>query len=160
MRSPPTQPIIVCIETVGGLSVGPFDFSAGHTRVDCTNHAGGYLILQVKNVLKCSIVSICPQMRSRGGIDQLARYSDAIAGFPNASFENVPNPQISRHLFDVDGFTFEREAGVAGDDEKLLVSGKGGYDFFDHSVGEVFLLRITAHVLEWQNGDGRLVGER
>src|SRR5258706_15988887 len=99
-------------------------------------------------------------MRTRSSIDQLARYSDTIAGFPHAPFENVPDPQISRHLLDVDRFSLERETGVPSDNEKLLVSGKSRYNFFDHSVRKVFLLRITAHVLEWQHGNGRLVGER
>ena len=42
----------------------------------------------------------------------------------------------------------------------MFVSRKGGSDFFDHAIGEVFLIRITAHVLEWQYRDGRFIGER
>src|SRR5438093_9215674 len=29
-----------------------------------------------------------------------------------------------------------------------------------HPVGEIFLLGIAAHVLEWQHGDGGLIGKR
>jgi hypothetical protein len=50
---------------------------------DCANHTGSYLILQLKDVLKCSVISVCPQMSAGSGIDQLARYPDAITGFPD-----------------------------------------------------------------------------
>src|SRR5258708_12311938 len=51
----------------------------------------------------------------------------------------------------------ERETGIPSDYEKLLVSRKSGNDFFDHSICKVFLLRITAHVLERKNSDRWLV---
>ena len=35
-----------------------------------------------------------------------------------------------------------------------------GDDLLDHAVGEIFLLRVAAHVLERQHRDRRLVGER
>jgi hypothetical protein len=35
-----------------------------------------------------------------------------------------------------------------------------GDDLLDHAVGEIFLLRVAADVLKWQNSDRRLVGER
>src|SRR5258705_9145617 len=33
-------------------------------------------------------------------------------------------------------------------------------DVLDHSIGKVFLFRVTAHVDEWQNSNGGFVGER
>ena len=33
-------------------------------------------------------------------------------------------------------------------------------DVLGHTVGEIFLLGITGHVVEGQNGDGGLGGER
>ena len=35
-----------------------------------------------------------------------------------------------------------------------------GDDLLDHAVGEIFLLRVAAHVLERQHRDRRLVGQR
>jgi hypothetical protein len=99
-------------------------------------------------------------MSARSCFDQLARYPDAIAGFPDAPLENISDPQIPSHLLDIDSSALERETGVPSDDEKLVVSGKGGNDFFHHSICKVFLFRIAAHVLERQHGDGRFVGER
>src|SRR4029077_12621163 len=52
------------------------------------------------------------------------------------------------------------EARVAGDDEQCLETGQRSGDFFHHAVGEEFLLRIAAQVLERQYGYGRLVWER
>src|SRR5215469_3909785 len=101
MCRPAAQPVIVGIETAGRLSANPFNFGAGHTRIDCASHTACHLILQVKNVLKCSIVSVCPQMRTRSSVDQLASYSDAITGLADASFQYVPDTQISGHLLDV-----------------------------------------------------------
>jgi hypothetical protein len=154
------QMIIVRIETAGRFPLGTFDFGLGHAGGDCANHAGSYLILQLKDVLECSVISVCPQMSAGSCIDQLARDPDAISGFPDAPLENIPDPQILSHLLDIDSSALERETGVESDYEKLFVSRKGGSDFFDHSIGEVFLLRITAHVLEWQHRDGRFVRER
>ena len=46
-----------------------------------------------------------------------------------------------------------REGGIAGDDEELRKFRQGGDDVFRDAVGEIFLLRIAAHVGEWQHGD-------
>jgi hypothetical protein len=99
-------------------------------------------------------------MRTRSSVDQLAGYPDAIAGFANASFENIPDPQISSHLLDIDSSTLERETRVPSDYEKLFVSRKGGNDLLNHPIRKILLLRITAHILERKDSDRRLVGER
>src|SRR4029078_1065731 len=54
------QMVVVRIETAGGFSFGAFHFSFGHAGGDCASHAGGYLTLQLKDVLKCSVISVCP----------------------------------------------------------------------------------------------------
>ena len=75
------QIVVVRIETAGGFSFGTFHFSLGHAGGDCANHAGGYLILQLKDVLKCSVISVCPQMRAGSCINQLTRYPDRLPDF-------------------------------------------------------------------------------
>jgi hypothetical protein len=52
------------------------------------------------------------------------------------------------------------EAGIAGDDEPPADAGECRDDLLDHAVGEIFLLRIAAHIGEGQHCDRRLVGER
>ena len=49
---------------------------------------------------------------------------------------------------------------IAGDDEEPAYTRQGGDDLLDHAVGEIFLLRVAAHIGEGQNRDRRLVGER
>ena len=75
-------------------------------------------------------------MRTRSSVDQLASYSNAVARFANASFENVPDTQISTHSLDVDSLPLESETGVSGDDKKLLVAGERRDDFFHHPIRE------------------------
>src|SRR5205809_7910216 len=55
--------------------------------------------------------------------------------------------------------TFERKARIASDNEQRFETRKRGDDLLNHSVREVFLLGIAAHVLERQHGDGGLVGK-
>ena len=49
---------------------------------------------------------------------------------------------------------------VASDDEELSDATERGYEVFGDAVGKIFLLGISAHIVEWQYGDGRSVGER
>ena len=72
MCRPRAQKVVVRIETAGGFSFGTFHFSLGHAGGDCANHAGSYLILQLKDVLKRAVISVCPQMRAGSCINQLA----------------------------------------------------------------------------------------
>jgi hypothetical protein len=47
-----------------------------------------------------------------------------------------------------------------GDHEQPLEPRERGDDLLDHPVRKVFLLGVATHVLEGQDGDGRLVRER
>ncbi len=51
------------------------------------------------------------------------------------------------------------EGRIAGDHEQPADLGECRNDLLDHAVGEVFLLRIAAHIGEGQHRDRRLVGE-
>jgi len=52
------------------------------------------------------------------------------------------------------------EARIARDHKEPADTRERGDDFLDHAVGEVFLFRVAADVLERQHGDRRLVRER
>src|SRR6476469_7290889 len=89
------------------------------------------------------IVSInCPEMRT----------------FPAAlrTDKDITDAKHASDLLDIDGFAFERKARIASDDEQRFEPQKRGDNFLNHSVREVFLLVIAAHVLERQHGDRRL----
>jgi hypothetical protein len=85
-------PTSICVKVAGRLSFGTFPFSAGQPRCDCANHARGHPILQLGDVLKRSVISVCPEMSVGSCIDQLTRYPNAITGFPDTSLENISDP--------------------------------------------------------------------
>ncbi len=99
-------------------------------------------------------------MTARRGLYQLAGNANAIARFPDASFQHIAHAQFASDPLDVDGLAFVGEARIAGDDEQGLEARQRGDDVINHAVREILLLRIAAHVLERQNRDGGLVGER
>ena len=51
----------------------------------------------------------------------------------------------------------EGERRIAGDDKELPKFGESGDDVFRDAVGEIFLFRVAAHVLERQHCNRRLV---
>src|SRR5580704_11368283 len=99
-------------------------------------------------------------MASRGGFNQLTGNSHPASHFPYAALQHIADAQFATDLLDVDGLALVRERGVASDDEQRLEPGQGRENILDNSVSEIFLIRIAAQVLERQNGDGRLFGER
>ena len=94
------------------------------------------------------------------GLDQLGGDAQAIASLAHAAFQDIAHAEFASHLPDVDGLALVDEARIAGDDEQPFDARQPGDDVLDHAVGEIFLLRVAAHVLERQHGDRRLVGER
>src|SRR5262249_33721855 len=141
------QVVAVCIETARRLSFRALPLSARNAWSYRTNYAGSHLILEIKDILQRSIISVRPKMGARSCINQLACYPYAIAGSSHAPFENITDPQISGHLLDVDRFALEGEGGVPRDDEELRIAGESRNDLFDDSIRKVLLLRISAHVL-------------
>ena len=75
------------------------------------------------------------------------------ARFAHASFEDVADAEAFPDLADVDVLALEGERGIAGDNEELPKLGERGDDVFRNAVGEIFLLRVAAHVGEGQDGD-------
>jgi hypothetical protein len=90
-------------------------------------------------------------------IDQLAGDAHAAAGLADASLQHVAHAELAADLADVRRLALVGEARIARDHEQRLDAREAGDDVLDHAVGEVFLLRIAAHVLERQDGNRRLV---
>src|SRR6202040_906263 len=76
------------------------------------------------------------------------------------AFEDVADTELAPHLLHTDRSSLVSGAGIAGDDEQPADAAERGDDLLDHAIGEIFLLRIAAHILERQNRDRRLVGQR
>ena len=60
--------------------------------------------------------------------------------------------QLLRHLLHVDRLALVGEGGVAGDDKEPRQPGDCRCDLLDRAVDEIFLFRVTRHVLERQHG--------
>jgi len=64
---------------------------------------------------------------------------------------------ISADLLYVHGSIFVGEARISGDHKEPSDARQRSDDLLDHAIGEVFLFRVAAQVLERQHGDGGLV---
>ena len=99
-------------------------------------------------------------MRAGEGVDQLRGDAHPAAALPDRAFEHIPHAELAPDLLHIDRSTLVGEARIAGDDEEPADARERGDDLLDHAVGEIFLLRVAAHVLERQHRDRRLVGQR
>src|SRR3954470_22522005 len=99
-------------------------------------------------------------MRARRRLNELSPYPDAPTRFSYASFEHVADAEFAPNLLDVDRLTLVGEARISRDDEQGFETRQGGNNVFHDAIGEVFLFRISAHVLKRQYCDRRLVGKR
>src|SRR5262252_4290686 len=96
-------------------------------------------------------------MAARFGIDELACDAHAVCCSAHAALEHVANAKVAANLRHTDGAALVGEARIAGDHEEPPYMRKRSDDVLDHAVGEVILLRITAHVHKRQHGYRGLV---
>ena len=61
----------------------------------------GNFALDGEHIREITIVALCPLLGIGPSIDELRRYSDAIARSLNASFQEMCNPQLLTNLADV-----------------------------------------------------------
>src|SRR5262249_52898404 len=107
-----------------------------------------------------AVEAVGPEMRPVRGVDQLRSDPHATACLANRTFQDVADTEFAAHPLHVDRLAFVSEGRIAGDDEEPADARERSDDLLDHAVGEVFLFGVAAHVREWQNRNGRLVGER
>jgi hypothetical protein len=79
----------------------------------------------------------------------LARHPDTLSSLTNAPFQDVSSPEFSSDSLDIDRLAFVNKAGVPSDNIQRSKPRQFGENVFHYSVGEILLLRITAHILEW-----------
>src|SRR5215472_9634954 len=114
-------------------------------------------ILHGEGVGEIPVIAFGPYMGAGRRLDELSCYPHAVACLAHTPLKNVAHPQLAPDLFDVDGPALVGETRVARDDEEPTPFREGGDDVLADPVGEVLLLRVAAHVLEWQNGYRRFV---
>ena len=147
-------------EVFGALALGQRDFGGADRRVHRAGDPFGDLVLEVEDVLEHTVIAVGPDMRAAGGVDQLGRDPDAVAGLADAAFEHVAHAELPRHRPDVDRPAFIGIGRVAGDDREIADPRKGRGDLLDDPVGEAVDRGLARHVVERQDGDRRPVGGR
>jgi hypothetical protein len=73
--------VVVSLKAFGRVALGALDFGVLQLRRDCADHAACHPILQIENVFECTVVSVCPDIIRRLGINELPSDANAIAGF-------------------------------------------------------------------------------
>src|SRR5438105_7664546 len=88
-------------------------------------------------------------------LDQLTSYTHARPGLANTAFEDKSHAKFLANLLHLYRFTFVGECSVTRDHEQPGNVGQICDNVLGDPIAEVLLLRVAAHVVERQNGDGR-----
>ena len=93
-------------------------------------------------------------------LDQLGRDAHPVARAPRAALEHVAHAELAPDLLHRHGAPLVGEARIAGDDEEPAILRQRRDQVLAEPIGEVFLIRVLAHVGERQHGDRRPIGQR
>src|SRR5207247_3086625 len=127
--------------------------------LDGCDNGDRYLVLESENVCQVALEPVRPDVCPCNRVNQLPYDANFPRRLAHGSLKDITDAKPASDLLDIDGFAFERKARIASDDEQPFEPRKRGDDLLNHSVREVFLFGIAAHVLERQHGDGGLVGK-
>jgi hypothetical protein len=94
------------------------------------------------------------------GVDQLSCNPHPSAGTADTALENVTDAEFARDLGDIDSRALVSESRAARDHKEGAIVRQRRDDVLDDAVGEIFLLRVAAHVLERQDCNRRLFWQR
>src|SRR6516162_8399186 len=154
------QEVVVSVEALGRLPSRTLDLRTLEPWLNGPHHPCGYLILQLKYVLKGTIEAVRPNVSAGCRIDELPGESHAISCLAHPPLEHVTHPEFARDLFHVDGPALVSEAGVPRDDKQRRKGDRRRDVFSGHARGELFLFRVRAVVLKGETGDGWPVRKR
>jgi hypothetical protein len=102
-----------------------------------------------------SCVAFGPDVRLGQAVDELDSHAYTVGRFADAAFDHVVDAEFLGDAARRHRLAFVDEDGVARDDEQVLEACDFGDDVFGQSVGEEFLVRVSAHVDERQHRDRR-----
>src|SRR6516162_10208309 len=135
-------------------------FSCLQCRLDNTGSAESDFVLKLENIFQRAVETVGPQMRPAEGIDQLPGDPHLRSRLAHRAFQNVADAKFAPDLLHIYRLTLVGEGRIAGDDEEPADARERGDNLLDHTVGEIFLLWVATHVLEWQHRYRRLVWQR
>ena len=125
---------------------------------DCSDDFPCDLVLQGKDVGQVAVVAVGPDVIAGRGVDQLGGDAHAIAALAHAALQHVTHAEFARDALYVDRLALVGERRIARDDEEPAQLRQTGDDVLGNAVGEIFLLRVAAHVGERQYGDRWSIG--
>src|SRR6516162_2291471 len=137
------RPAIGQSADLGGLQRGLYDTSNAHRDI----------VLKLQGVLHVAVEAVGPEMRPVRGVDQLRSDAHATACLAHRPFQYVPDTEFASDLLHVDHLAFVSEARISGYDEEPANAAERGNNVLNHSLGEIFLLGIAAHIGKGQHGN-------
>ena len=108
-------------------------------------------VLHIEEIAERLVEPFGPEVIACSGIDQLHVDAHAIAGAPNAAFEDITHIQIAADLGQIDGLPLIGERGVAPNHERTSNAREVGRQAFRDPVDEMLLARVAADVGERQD---------
>ena len=121
-----------------------------------SHHLGRDLVLDRKDVVEAAIVCCRPQVRVRAGVDELRGDAHPVAGLPHRTLEHVRDIELLGDLADLQVLASEGERRGARDHPQFGNVRQQVQELLGDAVGKVLVVRIAAHVDEWQYNDGIL----
>src|SRR6516165_3477313 len=89
------QEMVPGIQTFRPLGLGFSELGLFHFRLDRTDDLASDFILQSKNIIKCTVEFLRPEVMPRFRIDQLCRNTHTIAAFSNAAFDDITGRKLA-----------------------------------------------------------------
>ena len=102
-----------------------------YPRLDERCNTGGYLVLDIEDVLDRAIEVVGPQMFTGNPTHQLRIDAQVAPRLADAPLEHIAGAKVASYLADIDRPAFVGEGGIAGDDGKGSEAAECGYDVVD-----------------------------
>src|SRR5215471_20835090 len=134
------------------------NFCLKQLRLDGGDNGNRYVVLESKNICEVTLEPVCPNVRARHSVNQLSCDANFARRLAHGPLKDVAHAEATPDLLDIDSSAFEGETRIASDDEQRFEPRQCGDDLFNHPIGKVLLLQITAYVLEREHRNRRLVG--
>ena len=105
--------------------------------------AGDDLILHFEEIGQRLVEAFGPEMLAAFRVDELDIDAHAAGVALDRPFEHIADPKLLADFPSVDVLAFEREGGIAGDNEGAAEARQVGGQVLCKSVGEIVLARVV-----------------